>query len=63
MIKTIKDTILATGKIKDLIIESKGTSEHDVYMLPVDPSKGYAISTDKKKTKGWAMVYDISYSN
>lgn len=62
MIDRIRETILATGKIKNLIIESLEDSIHNVYLLPKDPNHGYAISTDKKKTKGWAMVYDISYS-
>jgi len=62
MIDKIKKAVLESGKIKDLIVEPRGENELDIYLIPTDPADGYAISTDKKKTKGWAMVYDISYS-
>lgn len=61
MIEKIKQILSGTGRIKDFIVESSN-GELDIYMLPTSPEDGYAISTDKKKTKGWAMVYDISYS-
>lgn len=60
-VATIKEVLLDNEQIAAVSIEEKD-KEIVAFITPENKAHGYTLNPEKNKTKGWAMVYDISYS-
>jgi len=59
----IREIVAADDRVKNSVVrlEDDG-SKVGIYVLPKNQEDSYQIRKEKAKAKGWAMVYDISYS-